>query len=290
MNRAQNGSLPTWLFIAHLTALIFGLIGILIMLPNPELWSGDPNGVRVFNFSIKYAGAIHIILGAIAMFVIGGLAIGWRFVGIFFVVAFSLSLTSELLGTGTGWPFGNYEYTDFLGYKVLGHVPYSIPLSWFYMGLSSYMIGSLLARKLNVRRHTAWTIGLGVWFLTVWDLVLDPAMAHESLSIQFWVWSETGPYFGMPTKNFIGWSVTGLLYMGLSRILWKREPNPDQISILLPLAVYLVNMAFAMVLSLSVGLWFPVVLAAVLGIVPALLVVDAKSWTTFRQMRMAPDV
>ncbi|MEJ7838218.1 MAG: carotenoid biosynthesis protein [Thermomicrobiales bacterium] len=289
MNRLQNGSLPTWLFIAHLTALIFGLIGILVMLPNPELWSGDPNGVRVFNFSMEYAGAIHIILGAIAMLVVGGLALGRRFVGIFFVVAFTLSLTSELLGTGTGWPFGNYEYTNFLGYKVLGHVPYSIPLSWFYMGLSSYMIGSLLAKKLNVKRHTAWTIGLGVWFLTVWDLVLDPAMAHESLSIQFWVWDETGPYFGMPIKNFIGWSVTGLLYMGLSRILWKREPNPDHISVRLPLAVYIVNMGFAMVLSLSVGLWFPVVLAVVLGVIPALFILDSRVLTPFRQMRMAPD-
>ena len=40
-------------------------------------------------------------------------------------------------------------------------------------------------------------------------------------------------------------------------------------SALLPLAVYVANMVFAMVLSISVGLWFPVVLAVTLGVIPA---------------------
>jgi len=39
----------------------------------------------------------------------------------------------------------------------------------------------LLAARLGFRRRALWTIAIGVWFLTVWDLVLDPAMAHESL-------------------------------------------------------------------------------------------------------------
>ncbi len=49
----------------------------------------------------------------------------------------------------------------------------------------------------------------------VWDLVLDPAMAHESLPVTFWVWNQTGPYFGMPVQNFAGWAGTALLFMGL---------------------------------------------------------------------------
>ena len=56
--------------------------------------------------------------------------------------------------------------------------------------------------------------------LTAWDLVLDPAMADPGLKVQFWTWPESGPYFGMPVQNLIGWSLTGLLYMGLSRLLW----------------------------------------------------------------------
>lgn len=270
MHHSKVRSIPVGLFVAHLVALVFGLVGILIMLPNPELWSGDPNAVRVFDFSMKHAGALHIVLGAATMFALGVLVIGWRKTAIFAVVSTSVSLASELLGTGTGWPFGNYAYTNFLGYKVMGHVPYSIPLSWFYMGFASYLLGTSLATRLRVRRQSLWATLLGVWFLTVWDLVLDPAMAHHSLRIQFWVWDQSGPYFGMPIKNFIGWSVTGLIFMAISRFLWREDVSPHERDLWIPLAVYVVNLIFAMVLSAGVGLWMPVVLAAVLGMLPAL--------------------
>jgi putative membrane protein len=190
---------------------------------------------------------------------------------IFFVASVVLSLSSELIGTGTGWPFGNYEYTSFLGYKVLGRVPFTIPLSWFYLGLTSYLLGAVLAANRGLRAHGLWALVFGVWFLTVWDLVLDPAMAHESLAVKFWIWDETGPYFGMPVKNFIGWSVTGLLFMALSRALWQRPVDGERVPVGFPLAVYAANVAFAMALSASVNLWVPIVLAAVFGLAPACL-------------------
>ncbi len=83
-------------------------------------------------------------------------------------------------------------------------------------------------------------------------------MAHESLRVQFWVWDQTGPYFGMPIKNFIGWSVTGLLFMAISRALWRRDIDPASLPMRVPLAVYAANVAFAMVLSAGVGLWVPI--------------------------------
>src|SRR5688572_12996481 len=130
MNYTERKWWPTnGLFVAHVAALIFGLVGILIMLPNPDLWQDDPRAVRVFTWSMDNAGATHIILGAAAMFAFGVVAIGWFKTTVFAVVSFVLSLSSELFGTGTGWPFGNYEYTAFLGYKVLDRVPYTIPLS-----------------------------------------------------------------------------------------------------------------------------------------------------------------
>lgn len=290
MRDMRGYRLPFVLFVAHLGALIFGLIGLLIMLPNPELWSGDPRAVRVFDWSMEYAGATHIILGAAAMFAYGVVALGWFKTTIFAVVSFILSLGFELFGTGTGWPFGNYEYTSFLGYKVLDRVPYTIPLSWFYMGLASYLLGALVARRLGVRRITLWTVLLGAWFLTVWDLVLDPAMAHESLRVQFWVWDETGPYFGMPIKNFIGWTVTGLAFMAVSRALWREEVKPLSHDLRLPLAVYGVNLAFAMVLSAGVNLWVPILLAAVLGLLPPLLALRMPSAATSQRLELAEDV
>lgn len=265
--------LPTGLFVLHMGALVFGLVGILIMLPNPHLWADDPRASQIFTWSMDNAGATHIIFGAACMFTYGVFAIGFVKTAIFAVTSFVLSLSFELFGTGTGWPFGNYEYTDFLGYKILGLVPYSIPLSWFYMGFASYLLGTMLVRRFGLGRPMMWSVLIGAFLLTVWDLVLDPAMAHESLRIQFWVWYETGPYFGMPTKNFVGWAATGLLFMFVSRLLWREDVDTTKTSLNLPFAIYAANLFFAMVLSAEVGLWIPIVLALVLGLLPAVIAI-----------------
>jgi putative membrane protein len=131
---------------------------------------------------------------------------------------------------------------------------------------------------------------LGTWFLTVWDLVLDPAMAHESLLIKFWVWDESGPYFGMPVKNFIGWSLTGLVFMGVSRLIWRSDVDTKSISMRMPFAIYGVNLLFAMVLSAGVGLWIPVMLSIVLGLIPAVMALMPQTpLIETRQMRLSQD-
>jgi putative membrane protein len=254
------------LLLGHIFALSFGLAGLLIAIPNSHLWADSELGIETYNFGMKYGGSLHIIFGAAAVFALGVLAVGlWR-TAVFFALAVGLSASSELIGTGTGWPFGNYEYTDYLGYRLLDRVPFTIPLSWFYMGLTSYLLGrvvvAIVGRRLGPVGKTAWTVGLGVWFIVVWDLVLDPAMAHEGLAVTFWEWHETGPYFGMPIQNYLGWAFTAFLFMGLSRALWGREVDPTTYPVALPAGVYLANIVFASALSLSVGLWLPVLLAA----------------------------
>ncbi|MDQ3411792.1 MAG: carotenoid biosynthesis protein [Chloroflexota bacterium] len=266
--------LPTILLAAHLAALLFGVAGLLIALPNPQWWAGDPMARRAFDFGITYGGATHIIFGAAAVFALAWTVIGPRKTLIFFVVSTGLSLGSELIGTTTGWPFGNYAYTDFLGYKILGHVPYTIPLSWFYVGLTCYLLATTIVAALGWRRGTLWSLVLGVWFVTAWDLVLDPAMAAPNLAVKFWEWHIECPYFGMPLQNLAGWSVTGLAYMALSRLLWRSDPPPitDRAVASFLFIVYAANLGFAMALSGGAGLWQPIVLAIIVGLLPATLV------------------
>ena len=265
--------IATGFLVGHLAALVFGLAGMLIAIPNPDLWADSEMGLRVYDFGMRYAGSLHIVFGAAAMFFWGIASIGFRRTAIFFAAAVPISLTSELLGTSTGEPFGNYAYTDFLGYKVLDHVPFSIPLSWFYVGFATYMIGHVVASRWGLRPLWLYAVTFGAWLLTVWDLVLDPAMAHESLAVKFWVWDETGPYFGMPTQNFIGWTLTAIVFMVVARLLWMGDPPGDgnRLAIWFPVAVYAANIVFASVLSASVDLWVPIGLAVVLGFLPSLL-------------------
>lgn len=262
----------TWLLIGHLVALMFGLAGLLIAIPNPELWVNSSYGPRAYEFGMKYGGATHILFGAAAMFVYGMAVIGLRKTSIFFACSTIISFFSELIGTSTGEPFGNYSYTNFLGYKLFDHVPFSIPLSWFYVGFATFLIGYVLAGMLALTPKSLFAVIFGAWLLTVWDLVLDPAMAHESLGVKFWTWSETGPYFGMPGQNFLGWALTAVLFMSMARILWMSLPPADgrSLRIWFPVSVYILNIVFASALSASVDLWLPIVFAAVLGVVPAL--------------------
>lgn len=267
-------ALSIWFLIGHLAALSFGLAGMLIAIPNPELWRDSELGPKAYDFGMTYAGSLHIILGAAAMFAYGMCAIGLRKTAIFFACSAPISLASELIGTSTGEPFGNYAYSTFLGYRILDHVPFSIPLSWFYVGFATYLIGHALAGMWNVRPLWPYAVLLGAWLLTVWDLVLDPAMAHESLAVRFWSWSETGPYFGMPLQNFLGWTLTAVVFMSVSRMFWMNDPTTNRrvLRIWFPFVIFAANIMFASALSASVDLWIPILLAVVFGLLPAAMV------------------
>ena len=259
--------------IAHVMAMAFALGGILYVIPNLVKFAKSHQAMRVYDWGLNYGGATHMILGAICVFAMGVLILGLRRAASFFVIAYVLSASSELIGTGTGFPFGNYSYTDFLGFKLLGRVPFTIPMSWFYMGLTSYVLARLIVRLVGTRLDDRWreiaSVVLGMYLVVVWDLVLDPAMAHRTLAVRFWEWHVDGLYFGMPVRNYIGWAFTALLFITLSRLSWGREGiDPRRVPVMLPVLLYGSNIVFASVLSLSVSLWLPIVLCVGLILLP----------------------
>jgi putative membrane protein len=226
-----------------------------------------------FAFAINKTGGTGMVLGAAAMLAFGFAQLGARRTLIFFCAACLISASAELTGTKTGWPFGGYEYTDFLGYKLLGRVPFPIPLSWFYMGFASLLLADAFAAARGWNNRTVWAILLGAYLLTAWDLVLDPSMAAPQLQyIHFWVWHEHGPYFGMPLRNLAGWFGTGLLFIAAGRLLWRERVTPVAPASL-PFAVYAINVLWSMMLSLSAGMWPTAIAAVILSLIPAALAV-----------------
>lgn len=256
---------------AHAAATVFGLAGLLYAIPDPSWWADSPLAAAAFPYAVAYGGTVHILFGTLAVLLFGFHVIGRTNTLIFFAAAVGLSLGMELLGTGTGWPFGAYEYTTGLGYQVLDRVPFTVPLSWFYMGLTSYLLAEAMLSRLMARPRGWAIIALGAWLLTAWDLVLDPAMAHPSLAVRFWVWHETGPYMDMPLINFAGWAVTAMLFMGISRALWHRPQRHEQPPVGFLVMVYLLNLGFGIGLAASIPLWLPILLALLLGGLPVLM-------------------
>jgi putative membrane protein len=261
-----------WLLIGHILSMGFGLAGLLLVLPNPEFVAKLPEfGQRAFAWSMAGGGVVYMLLGMAAVAIYAYRTLGlWHWLG-FMIPALCLSLGSELLGTSTGFPFGHYRYLSGLGYKIAGLVPFTIPLSWFYLGFSAYLIAraGLASRQLPHWLRLTGAIALGALLLTSWDFVLDPAMSQTILP--FWIWEQPGAFFGMPYQNFAGWMGTGALFMSVATLIWKAKPvTLPSLQLGLPVAIYVSNFAFATVLSLAAGIYLPIWLGLLLGVAPLL--------------------
>ncbi|MEM7555153.1 MAG: gamma-carotene 1'-hydroxylase CruF [Cyanobacteria bacterium P01_A01_bin.84] len=259
----------------HILSLVFGLAGILLVLPHPELITNFGKvGENAIEMSMAGGGVVYMVLGAAAVFLYLKRTLGNSCALAFMLPSTIISLGAELLGTSTGFPFGNYSYLSGLGYKIAGLVPFTIPLSWFYLGCAAYLlarVGLQVDKKPTLFRHGT-AILLGSLLLTSWDFILDPAMSQTSLP--FWYWEQPGAFFGMPYQNFFGWMGTGALFMSVAAILWQKlsvDLKLKQISVTLPLMIYLSNFVFAAGLSLSAGFIIPIILGLALGVFPAIV-------------------
>ncbi|CCI13770.1 hypothetical protein MiTe_03379 [Microcystis aeruginosa NIES-2520] len=261
------------LLIGHIVSMAFGLAGLLLVLPHPEFVANLPDfGKTAFAWSMAGGGVVYMVLGMAAVAVYAYRTLGvWHWLG-FMVPAISLSLCSELLGTSTGFPFGHYRYLSGLGYKIAGLVPFTIPLSWFYLGFSAYVIARVGLSTLALPQwlQNLGAIAIGAVLLTSWDFVLDPAMSQTTMP--FWIWEQPGAFFGMPYENFAGWFGTGCVFMTVATLIWQVQPVklPSQ-DLTLPFVMYLGNFGFATVMSMGAGIYPPIFLGLLTGILPLIL-------------------
>ncbi len=168
---------------------------------------------------------------------------GWRNALHLLALVFGVSLLFESVGVATGWVYGPYHYTDLLGPKFLGLVPYLIPVAWFMMSYQSFVIADRLVSAGNSSTPKRWgrllaVAAVGGLVMTAWDLVLDPVMVSGG----HWVWDAQGAYFGIPLQNFWGWWLTVFTTYALYLLIQRKsaadlEPRFDRLA----LAGYLVT-------------------------------------------------
>jgi putative membrane protein len=138
-----------------------------------------------------------------------------------------ISWAFEQVGVATGFVYGPYFYTDRLGPK-LGHVPLLIPLAWFMMLYPSYVITSLFTGGRPVSAggslpRLVWFSLLSAMVMTGWDLPMDPQMVARGN----WVWTQGGPFFGVPLRNFAGWlATTFCVYLAYQLVERRLGPAP----------------------------------------------------------------
>ncbi len=271
-----------------LLLVVSGVAFATFLAPPAPPWLMTPTSQRVASLMFSLGGQVTVVLGAVAGVLHAASRLRWRTALFILAAAFAISLTAELIGTATGYPFGPYSYTTQLGYLIGGRVPFNIPASWFFMVYAALAIcGRVLPADDSGRSRWRWAV-ISACVLTAWDVSMDPAMVATS----HWQWhlpeaANASPvarvllsdlFYGMPLANWVGWLLTGTI---VSRVLltivppsrWAAEVSPSRF----PLVLYAVNGVFPILICVGHGLWWAVVLGAVAMALPLLAAVRAST-------------
>jgi uncharacterized membrane protein len=211
-----------------------------------------PFGLLLFHIqSPRAITIITTLVGCTFAFLHAGQREGWGRALRLLALVFGVALLFESVGVATGWVYGPYHYTDKLGPKFLGLVPYLIPVAWFMMSYPSYVIADRLApREWKPWQRLLAVAALGGVVITAWDLVMDPFMVAGG----HWVWDTPGAYFGIPLQNYWGWWLTVFTTFALYGLFTRRKaaPEPSRFD-RWAMASYLVTMTGAVLASLVAG-------------------------------------
>lgn len=275
----------------HLALIAFATAAMVTILAGEfPVWMQGPYTATVYQFGWKYSGQTYILLGSFAALLHSAPRFGWRRALLLFVASSGVALLSELGGTNVGLPFGHYHYTPMLGYMIAGDVPYSIPISWYYMLYCCLAFcGALLVADDRNATKWRWALVAGA-FLTAWDVPMEVQMTNVAPA--HWVWDLDkfpawvpewlgGPiFYGMPLSNWIGWYVTGVL---VSRLMLAIVPpsiwSATTAGLAFPMVLYATNGIMPIATTARHGYWWAVILGT--------LAMGAPLWLVWRARRRA---
>lgn len=158
------------------------------------------------------ASAAHLLGGRAALLLAAlALAAGW---------------CAEQMGATHGWFFGSYHYTDVLGPR-LGAVPVVIPLMWFALSYTGYVMANLIVWQTpadgatSIARSAAQAF-LAALVVTAYDLGVDPYMVYK---LKAWIMDKRdGWWFGETVQGFAGWMLVAFAIVFAFRLLQRRLP------------------------------------------------------------------
>jgi putative membrane protein len=238
--------------------VVFSLAGIALMRYAP-VFAARAGGL--LPWLMKVPTWLNLAALPLVVFLIYLPTLRWRASVFFLVWGSFIGMMAELIGTGTGYPFGEYAYTAFLNPKIMGAVPFFIPLSWYAVATVSLD----LATRLDLPRVQR--VLVGALYMVLWDVALDPAMG---MGFPIWEWKVDGFFYGMPALNWVGWYGTSLALMWGYEVLGGGPPRtPSR----WPLWVWVINGALSVGICALAGMG-----AAVLAGVVALAVPILALW------------
>jgi putative membrane protein len=138
-----------------------------------------------------------------------------------FICLFSMGMISEMIGTNTGFLFGDYQYKSTLGPSIF-NVPWIIGINWFLVVYGSYSIVCVIAEKwfpndMGKPILRIFAIAIDTALLTCFfDWIMEPVAVY----LDFWSWTDGI----IPNYNYLCWFIISLM-MALLLAVFKKTPN-----------------------------------------------------------------
>lgn len=191
------------------------------------------------------------------------------------IVALSIlgfyALLIESSALATGFPYGDFTYTDILGNKVFGLTPWTVAFAYPPILMLAYVAARNITQRFNSShkglfstRMTIVVASLTALFALACDIVLDPA----AVKLGFWYWDQPGWFYGVPLVNFAGWLLSGfiggLIMQALSHYIIHTHDRQ------LPAALGYSGLAtvwFWTAVNIWLGQWWPAIFGMALSIV-----------------------
>lgn len=153
--------------------------------------------------------AVNVLLFAVPVFYVTRQWLGWKNAVTTIIVLGVFALAIETSAILTGFPYGHFGYSELLGHKIFGEVPWTVAFAWTPLLLAAYAVSANLFSNVIVRILATSAI------LVIFDLTLDPG----AVLLGFWQFNDVGIFYGVPLSNFIGWGFSGILGAALVELL-----------------------------------------------------------------------
>jgi len=122
-------------------------------------------------------------------------------------IAFLLGYAVEVLGVASGVLFGEYQYGQTLGWKLID-VPVIMGVNWLILSFSSLgIIGRLTSNSY-----------LKVIMASLIMVVLDVLIEPIAIKLDFWIWTDVN----VPVQNYIMWFFSALIINSIIQLLVKE--------------------------------------------------------------------
>ncbi len=160
---------------------------------------------------------------------------------VFVVVCFVLGIGVEIIGTSTGYLFGEYAYGKTLGFS-LKNVPLVIGINWFIIIYCSGITVHRFLEKISAKLETITgapspvirffsVISDGAMLAVFFDWILEPA----AIKLGYWQWLGDGQ---IPTYNYLCWFIISFGLMSVFTFLKFEKKNIFAVNLLMIMMMF----------------------------------------------------